>query len=505
MTVRRSVVVPMFRESRRIEATAAAFACSPLNRPEVEVLFVDDGSDDGTADVAERAIRAAGLVNARVLRCPSNQGKGGAVREGVLASTGAVVAFADADLAAGVDEIQRCLEEVEATGADVVFTTRLHDDSVITRPPPWSRRLAGKAFNLWLRGLRMTGFADTQCGLKAFTRSAALTLFTPLRVRRFAFDVELLHMAGRCGLRVHELPITWHHVDASHVRTFRDGMRMVFDTTRLWWATRRGAAPGAAGEAVRPMEAEQFEVIARVEAEHWWWRAKRALVAHELRRPDVPLGAALDVGCGTGETASMLSGAGFKPVIGSDVSRDALTHADARLDPAVSLLMARAEHLPVPSGSLACLTSLDVVEHVDDDVGVFREYARAVEPGGVVVVTVPAYQWAWSAHDEALGHRRRYTARTLRAAAEAAGLHVERCDYFHSWLVPAALLVRRTPLRRLVRGTAEEASLGGPLVNRWLGRLTRVEAWLGRRVRLPFGLSVLMVARGPGDGARPSR
>ncbi|HJR26851.1 MAG TPA: hypothetical protein VJ804_15340, partial [Acidimicrobiales bacterium] len=110
-------------------------------------------------------------------------------------------------------------------------------------------------------------------------------------------------------------------------------------------------------------------------------------------------------------------------------------------------------------------------------------------------VAVPAYAWAWSDHDVRLGHRRRYSRRALVEAARAAGLDVLRVTYFHSWLVPFALLLRRTPLRRLLRGSAEEASYVGPGVNRFLARVTRFERFVLRRVDLPLGLSVLLVAR----------
>ncbi len=111
-----------------------------------------------------------------------------------------------------------------------------------------------------------------------------------------------------------------------------------------------------------------------------------------------------------------------------------------------------------------------------------------------MLVAVPAYAWAWSDHDVRLGHRRRYTRRSLREAAVAADLEVIRVTHFHSWLVPPALLLRRTPLRRIVRGAAEEASFVSPTVNRLLVAVTTVERWVLRRVDLPVGLSILLVA-----------
>ena len=111
-----------------------------------------------------------------------------------------------------------------------------------------------------------------------------------------------------------------------------------------------------------------------------------------------------------------------------------------------------------------------------------------------MVVTVPAYEWAWSDHDVMLSHKRRYTRRRLATAAERAGLHVERVTYFQSALVVPALLLRRTPLRRLLRGQAEEASFVNPVVNRILVLVTSLERAFLRRWNLPFGLSILLVA-----------
>lgn len=488
--VRRTLVVPMYREAARIESTVAALAASALNGDGTEFVFVDDGSDDGSGELARAAAERHRLARVRVTRNPVNRGKGGAVRRGVLAARGAVVAFADADLAAGVEEIERCFAAVESDGAQVALSTRLHADSVITRLPPLSRRLAGKAFNVLLRATGLTAFRDTQCGLKVFTRDAARRIFDDLRIEGFAFDVEVLVRAQRAGFTVVEVPISWHHVDESHVDTWRHGLRMVVDVLRLRRALGR-PAPAT-------MRRETFEVMHRVEADHWWWRAKRALVAREIERSDVGFGRAVDVGCGTGESLAMLSGLGFKPAVGTDASADALDFARSRTDPAIHLVASEAGRLPLAAGSIACLTSLDVVEHLDDDGAALAEYRRVVRPGGVVVLTVPAYPWAWSDHDVALGHRRRYTTASLEAAVRAAGLEVEHCTYFHSWLVVPAFLLRRTPLRLLVRGSAEEASYGSPRVNRWLARVAAAEARVSRRRRLPFGLSILLRARVPG-------
>jgi dolichyl-phosphate beta-glucosyltransferase len=490
----RTLVIPMYQEAARIRRTIERLAGSPLDDENTEILFVDDGSTDGTAGIAAEALAATGL-RATVLRHEVNRGKGASVRTGMLAATGRTLAFADADLSADVTAIEQCFATVRSGTADVVVATRSAPGSIITVHQSPVRQAAGKVFNRALRAMSVTDITDTQCGLKGFTRAAALQLFEPLVIERFAFDVELLLRARASGLAIRELPIEWHHTYASRVRLLRDSSRMLVDVARLRRRMRREARVSGP-----TMPAAKFDVMSELEQEHWWFRAKRELVREHVaasRRRTV----AVDVGCGTGAVARMLGDeCGYRAVVGTDLNEYALALAAPAVGPRGSVAAARAEELPFCDESVDCLTSLDVVEHLDDDVLALREYARVLAPDGVMVLSVPAYAWAWSDHDVVLGHRRRYTRPQLLAAAREAGLDVHRCTYFHSWLAPVALLVRRTPLRRLVRKEAEEASFVSPAVNRLLRGVGWLERAALRHADLPFGLSVLLVA-GPGSAA----
>ena len=228
----RTLVVPMFREAARICATVEVIAASPLADGRTEVLLVDDGSDDGTSALARDCLARAGLPG-QVLRHEVNRGKGAAVRTGVLAATGRMVVFSDADLSVGVGDIERCFAALETGEHDVVFASRTNADSEIPVPQPWPRQMSGKAFNLLLRAGGLTTTTDTQCGLKGFTAEAARLLFEPLTIERFAFDVEVLWRACQHGLRIHELPVVWRHVEESRVTLARDSMRMLRDVLRL--------------------------------------------------------------------------------------------------------------------------------------------------------------------------------------------------------------------------------------------------------------------------------
>ncbi len=246
-----SIVVPMFREERRIAACVARLEAAALDPGAVEVVFVDDGSDDATVGVLAAAVAPVSFRH-RVIRLAENYGKGAAVRAGALAAAGEVVAFTDADLSTDVAEVLRAARHLRATGADVVIASRAHDDSEILHPQPLGRRACARSFNVAVRALGLSGVRDTQCGLKAFTRAAAHRLFWPLRTQGFAFDIELLHRAKVAGMDVREIGVAWGHRDDSTIRTGPDGLRMLRDVLAIRLRSvhsRSGRPPGE-----RPVE-----------------------------------------------------------------------------------------------------------------------------------------------------------------------------------------------------------------------------------------------------------
>ncbi len=308
-------------------------------------------------------------------------------------------------------------------------------------------------------------------------------------------------------MRIEPLGVQWSHVDASRVRPVQDGLSMAWSALRirrLLGREERAGTPAERAGLLKGMDAEAIDAMGRVEREHWWFRAKRELVVAELARRGVR-GTVLDVGSGTGGLLEQLHASGW-PAVGVELDEAALRWT-VRIDPRPHVARAAAEALPLRRGAAAAVVCLDVVEHLDDDVAGLRELARATGPQGLVVVAVPAYQWAWSDHDVRLGHRRRYDRAMLRTAAEAAGLEVLRCSHFHAWLTPVAVVVRRTPVGRLLRGSAEEASFVHPWVSWALERMTAFERFVLRGADLPVGLSILLVARPLSDapGAAPGR
>ena len=227
--MRFSVVVPAYREGDRIASTVSSLRSALADvqsQGGAEIVVVDDGSGDGTA-AAARAAGADVVVEFR-----ANQGKGAAVRAGIRAASGMVVAFTDADLAYPPYQLVAFLAGVEQ-GADVVVGDRHHPDSVAVTRPSWLRRAGSGAVGAirWL--LRLSPGRDTQCGLKAFRSDAATELMEASVVERFAQDVEILYLADRLGLCVREMPVEVRNSDASSVRMVSDGVWLVLDLVRI--------------------------------------------------------------------------------------------------------------------------------------------------------------------------------------------------------------------------------------------------------------------------------
>jgi ubiquinone/menaquinone biosynthesis C-methylase UbiE len=244
------------------------------------------------------------------------------------------------------------------------------------------------------------------------------------------------------------------------------------------------------------LDEHYFDVMATQAQDHWWYRARRALVA-DLLAGEVATGATvIDVGCGTGDNLAALDAVAGRTVVGVELSEYAVRHAPRGAGGGVRAGVARAEHLPFPAACADLVTSMDVIEHLDDDAAL-AEYRRVVRPGGRVLLTVPAYQWLWSDHDTWAAHRRRYSRRTLVAAVARSGLRPRRVTYFNSFLVPPAAVLRRTPARRLVKGEQDEVGASSPAVDRVMTGLAGLERrWAGRR-SVPFGLSIACLADRP--------
>lgn len=228
-----SIVIPAYNEAERLgPRLSGVLAFLAAHYPDYELIIVDDGSADQTAGLVQAAV--AQEPRARLITYRPNRGKGYAVRAGVAATRGEVVLFMDADLATPLDEIPRILARLETERADIVIGSRGLPEAEIQVRPPLYRQLASAAFDqvkFALVGLRR--FKDTQCGFKIFRGWAARALFAQGRVDRFMFDVEILFMAERAGLRIAEMPVAWADQPGSKVRFWEGVVNMLRDLRRI--------------------------------------------------------------------------------------------------------------------------------------------------------------------------------------------------------------------------------------------------------------------------------
>ena len=220
-----SIVIPAFNEAHRLPRYLGEIVTYFDERHEpYEVLVADDGSTDGTAAAVVAATRGHPAV--RVLRSEWNEGKGAAVRRGMLAARGDYRLFTDADGATPIGELKR-LEVALAAGAQIAIGSRARVDASVSVVARQHRVLAGRVFNWIVERLGVADVADSQCGFKAFTAAAADDLFTRLRTRGFGFDVELLLRAQGSGYRVTEIPVNWTDQPGSKVGVLGNGPRML--------------------------------------------------------------------------------------------------------------------------------------------------------------------------------------------------------------------------------------------------------------------------------------
>jgi glycosyltransferase involved in cell wall biosynthesis len=197
---------------------------------DAEVIVVDDGSGDETAELVQRS--AEGNPRLRLLQNPGNRGKGYSVRHGMLEARGDILLFTDADLSSPIEEAPKLFAALDS-GADMAIGSRWLRPELQRERQSLTRQFYGRVFNLLLRVVLGLNFKDTQCGFKAFTRRAAQALFRRQTIERWGFDPELLYLARRFGLRVTEVAIVWSHAGGTRIHPLRDGLRMLQEVVRI--------------------------------------------------------------------------------------------------------------------------------------------------------------------------------------------------------------------------------------------------------------------------------
>jgi len=483
------LVVPLFDEAARVREFVPELVAFIDARPVgSQLIFVDDGSRDGTLEAVGALVRASGTRRVRTLRRP-HLGKGAAVAAGLGALEAPLRAFCDLDLATPLDDLLRIVAVGARPGVLAIGSRDLAGSSLV-RPEAPSRELLGRAYNRVLQAVLTPGVVDTQCGAKAARAEVWNALLPHAREPGFAWDAEVVALAARFRFRVAEVPIAWSHDPRSKVRVLRDGVGMLRAIPRIW-RRHRGSGPASATVAPEIFDIANAERLLESDRTHWWFRSKAAFVATALLRTEPASGnrgRLVDAGAGAGGVTALLGWSADEVTV---VEGSAALVARAVDQHGLSGVQGSVNALPFAPGSLSVLCLLDVIEHLDGPVAALEEARTALAADGRLVVNVPAHAWLWSAADEALGHRRRYTRKLLTQHLRAAGFEVVVLTHVFSWLVPPVWLARR-----VVRPA--EAALGldqvSPLVDRASMLLTWGERQLVGRLSLPIGTSILAVA-----------
>jgi dolichyl-phosphate beta-glucosyltransferase len=234
MTVDLSIVMPAYNERDRIAPSIRTILEHLASRDfSSELIIVDDGSSDNTAEVARTTAADFRSIPTRVIRYEENRGKGFAVKTGLQAAAGSVGLFSDADLSTPIEELDKLVEPINRGECDVAFGSRALDRSLIGTHQPWRREQGGRVMNLIIRTMSGLPFADTQCGFKAFRMSKFQPLLDLMTVDRFGFDVEFLYVANHHGLKLAEIPVRWNDVAGSKVSVVRDTRRMISELAQI--------------------------------------------------------------------------------------------------------------------------------------------------------------------------------------------------------------------------------------------------------------------------------
>jgi dolichyl-phosphate beta-glucosyltransferase len=222
-----SIVIPAFNEARRLPATLDRLQAYILKSGvPAEVIVVDDGSQDATAEVVRR--RSAGWPQLKLVVAEHNAGKGAAVRLGMASARGRYRVFSDADLSVPIEDLDKLLRAIRG-GAGVAIASRGLKDSEVELHQPWYRETMGKIFNKLVRIFVLGGIHDTQCGFKAFTAEVADRVFPVLQTPGFGFDVEILYRARHAGYRIAEIPTRWINSPQSRVHPIRHSAAMFLE------------------------------------------------------------------------------------------------------------------------------------------------------------------------------------------------------------------------------------------------------------------------------------
>lgn len=485
-----TLVVPVYNEAHRFDRFAPELGHFITTRGAgSELIFVDDGSTDDTAERAGRFVANNPDIDVRLIRRP-HLGKGAAVCAGLGTAMTNVAAFCDLDLSTPLLELERIIDA--ATRAPILaIGSRGAATSRLVRRQHRAREVLGRAYNRAVQLTLVPGVVDTQCGAKAASTTIWHKIVPLCREQGFAWDVEAIAIARSLGIEVQEVGIEWAHQDGSKVNTLRDGSRMLRAIPRIRrnigsiLRTRSRSRIDGGGA----FDDENASRLAEADSSHWWFRSKATFVSLCIRRHAPTDGWLADIGSGSGGVSALL---GWDPDRTLVVEGNTELVREARHRHALVAVVGDVANLPLADDCSSVVCLLDVLEHLSDPIPTLRDVNRALAPRGRLIVNVPAHPSLWSAADEVLGHARRYTRRALRDDLERAGLDVVWMSHVFSWLAAPVWLKRR-----LVPSDEPQLGLdvGSPLLDRASMILTQLEWFVASRLPLPVGTSILCVAK----------
>lgn len=429
-----SVMVPVFNERLTVRTLVERVRAVPIRK---EIIIVDDGSRDGTADIvrtiaAESDAHPDPMNRIRVFFHSQNAGKGAAIRTAIAAVEGDIALVQDADLEYDPDEYPVLIEPILAGHADVVFGSRFlgGPHRVLFFRHTMGNRLLTFLSNLFT-DLNLT---DMETCYKVFRTDVLKRLH--LVSDRFGIEPEITAKVARLGVRIYEVPISYHGRDYWEGKKigWKDGVAAIWTILRC--------AVAADREQGDPSYAMLRRAWAPPRYNEWLWGAFAPHVGDRV----------LEVGCGTGGFTRFLRQHAL--VVATDNDPTCLELLRHRMREQDNVRVAQIDWEAPDLGALSALEldtvlCLNVLEHLDDDAAAVAAFARLLPPGGRLIVQVPALRRLAGAMDEALGHRRRYEAHDLVTLLERHGFAVERLRFVNlpgalAWMINSRLLRRRT-------------------------------------------------------------
>ncbi|HEV8570799.1 MAG TPA: glycosyltransferase [Actinoplanes sp.] len=465
--VQLSVVIPAYNERATIREVLRRVQATPHDK---EILVVDDGSSDGTREIL------AGVTdpNVRVLLHERNQGKGAALRTGFAAATGDFLIVQDADLEYDPRDYEKLLEPLLAGDADVVYGSRFA--GYPRRVLFFWHTVANQFLTLLSNMTTNMNLTDMETGYKAFRIDVVRRLV--VESERFGVEPEITAKIAKLGCRVYEVPISYHG------RTYAEGKKIGWrDAVQAVGAiVRYGLLPGRASSHAGYDTLSTMDGLQNYTA--WLWKQVAPYVGDRV----------FEAGCGTGTMTRYLAGREY--VLGLDIDEHYVQMMRGGYAGRPNVRIEHAD-LAAPEWSFLdghrfdTVVCTNVLEHLPDDRSVMARFHDVLQPGGRVVLVVPAKIQLYGTIDRALGHYRRYERTSLERLLRRTGFEVEELRYLNltgalGWLLNGRLLRREV----VPSGQAALYDRAFPLLS------------LADRLNPPFGLSVLAVGRKP---ARPTR